>query len=146
MSITILEALKQGGKMIDFDKIINSVGTQVDNNIESSEERQAMLTERLKIDSTSPFKLPQLVRPILAIWSASTFTLSQIYCLYKGLVGGVEVMSANSAIMLGVIGFYFNSRRNEKMNAKKTEAAIKIEEIRVKADIKKERRAARRNR
>ena len=132
--------------MIDVDKIINSVGTQVDNNTESSEERQATLTERLKIDATSPFKLPQLIRPILAIWSALTFTLAQIYCLHKGLIDGVEVMSANSAIMLGVIGFYFNSRRNEKINAKKTEAAIKIEEIRVKAEVKKDRKEARRAR
>ena len=132
--------------MIDVDKIINSVGTQVDNNTESSEERQATLTERLKIDATSPFKLPQLIRPILAIWSALTFTLTQVYCLYKGLIDGVEVLSANSAIMLGVIGFYFNSRRNEKINAKKTEAAIKIEEIRVKAEIKKNRKEARRDR
>ena len=132
--------------MIDVDKIINSVGTQVDNNTESSEERQATLTERLKIDATSPFKLPQLIRPILALWSALTFTTAQIYCLYAGLVGGVEVMSANSAIMLGIIGFYFNSRRNEKINAKKTEAAIKIEEIRVKAEVKKDRKEARRAR
>ena len=132
--------------MIDVDKIINSVGNQVDNNTESSEERQATLTERLKIDATSPFKLPQLIRPILALWSALTFTTAQIYCLYAGLVGGVEVMSANSAIMLGIIGFYFNSRRNEKINAKKTEAAIKIEEIRVKAEVKKDRKEARRAR
>jgi len=132
--------------MIDVDKIINSVGSQVDNNTESSEERQATLTERLKIDATSPFKLPQLIRPILALWSALTFTTAQIYCLYAGLVGGVEVMSANSAIMLGIIGFYFNSRRNEKINAKKTEAAIKIEEIRVKAEVKKDRKEARRAR
>ena len=132
--------------MIDVDKIINSVGSQVDNNTESSEERQATLTERLKIDATSPFKLPQLIRPILAIWSALTFTLTQVYCLYKGLIDGVEVLSANSAIMLGVIGFYFNSRRNEKINAKKTEAAIKIEEIRVKAEVKRDRKEARRAR
>ena len=132
--------------MIDVDKIINSVGTQVDNNTESSEERQATLTERLKIDATSPFRLPQLIRPILAIWSALTFTLTQVYCLYKGLIDGVEVLSANSAIMLGIIGFYFNSRRNEKINAKKTEAAIKIEEIRVKAEVKKDRKEARRDR
>jgi len=132
--------------MIDVDKIINSVGSQVDNNTESSEERQATLTERLKIDATSPFKLPQLIRPILALWSALTFTTAQIYCLYAGLVGGVEVMSANSAIMLGIIGFYFNSRRNEKINDKKTEAAIKIEEIRVKAEVKKDRKEARRAR
>ena len=132
--------------MIDVDKIINSVGTQVDNNTESSEERQATLTERLKIDATSPFKLPQLIRPILAIWSALTFTLTQVYCLYKGLIDGVEVLSANSAIMLGVIGFYFNSRRNEKINAKKTEAAIKIEEIRVKAEVKKDRKESRQER
>jgi len=132
--------------MIDVDKIINSVGSQVDNNTESSEERQATLTERLKIDATSPFKLPQLIRPILALWSALTFTTAQIYCLCAGLVGGVEVMSGNSAIMLGIIGFYFNSRRNEKINAKKTEAAIKIEEIRVKAEVKKERKEARRDR
>ena len=132
--------------MIDVDKIINSVGSQVDNNIESSEERQATLTERLKIDATSPFKLPQLIRPILALWSALTFTTAQIYCLYAGLVGGVEVMSANSAIMLGIIGFYFNSRRNEKINDKKTEAAIKIDEIRVKAEVKKDRKEARRAR
>jgi|GEM_PF-5795681 len=129
--------------MIDIDKIINSVGTQVDNNSESGEERQATLTERLRIDSTSPFKLPQLIRPILAMWSAVTYSAAQIFCIYKGLIDGLEIMTANSAIMLGVIGFYFNSRRNEKINAKKTEAAIDIEKIRAKAEIRRDRRAAR---
>lgn len=110
-------------------KLIDSIGGNADKLTESDAERQATLTERLKIDSTSPFKLPQLIRPILALWSAVTYTGAQIYCLYAGLVSGLEVMSANGAIMLGIIGFYFNSRKNEKVNAKKVDAAIKIEKI-----------------
>ena len=31
-------------------------------------------TERQKIDMTSPFKLPQLIRPILALWASATYT------------------------------------------------------------------------
>ena len=47
-----------------------------------------------------------------------------------------EVGALNAA----TIGFYFNSRRNEKINAKKTEAAVKIEEIRTKHELREERR------
>ena len=48
-------------------KLIDSVGSNADKLTESGEERQATLTERQRIDSTSPFKLPHLVRPIIAL-------------------------------------------------------------------------------
>lgn len=116
------------------DKAIN----QIDKAILSDQEREQMLTERQRIDMTSPFKLPQLIRPILAIWGAATYTIAQIYCLALDLISGQDVMIANGGIVLTIIGFYFNSRKAEKINAKKVEAAIKIEEAKNKLTVERE--------
>ena len=94
-------------------------------------------SKRHIVDTTSPYMLPHLIRPILAIWGSLTYTGAQIYCLVKGMITGEEALAANAGIMVTVIGFYFNSRRNEKINAKKTEAAIKIEETKAKVEILK---------
>lgn len=124
--------------MIDPNKTIDKALGAVDDNVFSEQERQTMLTERQKIDMTSPFMLPQLIRPILALWGAATYSAAQAYCLYKGLVTGLEVMTANGALVVTIIGFYFNSRKMEKMNAKKYEADIKRAEIAGNIEEKKE--------
>jgi len=118
----------------------------IDDSFESREEAEQMRTERQKIDLTSAFKLPHLIRPYMAIWGMITFSAAQAYCLYADLITGLEAMGANTAIVMAIIGWYFNSRKAEKTVAKqmagqfavtqlKAKTAVKIEAIRAKAEI-----------
>jgi len=120
----------------DAINILDKVSDNADRFVESGEERQSTLTERQKIDMTSPFKLPQLIRPVLAIWSALTFTLTQWYCIAQGLVEGDEALLANGVIMSGIIGFYFQSRKAEKVSTKKFQAEVEIQKMNAEASIK----------
>lgn len=124
--------------MIDPTEIVNDVTGVARKALDNQQ------TERLKIDTASPFILPHLIRPIIAL----IVILLQVL-LFVAVFLGVEVpddlIYEVGALNMATIGFYFNSRRNEKINAKKTEAAIVIEKIRAKADIKAERKAARKS-
>ena len=122
--------------------LINSVGNNADKLTESSEERQATLTQRQKIDSTSPFKLPQLIRPIITL-VALFLQVGVFFVAVLGVVLPENIVYEIGALNAATIGFYFNSRRNEKINAKKVEAAIRIEEIKARATVKEKRRQAR---
>jgi len=138
MNVNPLEAAE---KAMDF----------ADDSFESREEAETTRTRRQEIDMTSPFKLPQLIRPILAIWGAVTYTAAEIYLLYLDAITPLEVMAANSAIMMAIIGFYFNARKAEKVVAKqmsgqleittmKAKTAVKLEELRTKQDLKQKRK------
>ena len=130
--------------MIDTDKIVDSV-TQLGGNIETGKDRQRTLTERQKIDMTSRYILPQIIRPIIAL-AALLMQIALLVAAYLNIEMPETIIWEVGALNAATIGFYFNSRKNEKINAKKTEAAIKIEEIRTKAAVKEERRAARQKR
>lgn len=132
--------------MVDIDDKIDKVLDVVDDNIESRQEAEATRTERLKLDMTSPFRLPQLIRPILAIWAMAAYTIIMVIGMYKGFVESYEVVGSITAILMTIIGFYFNSRKMEKTVAKRAEAAVQIEELKTKAEIKRDRREARHQR
>ena len=122
---------------IDIDEAIKSVTKLVDGSIESEQERQITLTERLRIDNTSPFKLPHLIRPIAFIWAMALQTALSITALFQD--GDLLViLGSNSAILMTMVGFYFSSRKAEKINAKKVFAAIEIEKEKAKVEIKKD--------
>ncbi len=147
-------------KAIDgVDKLTNTLGNQIDKNTESKQDR------RHRIDLTSPFKLPHLIRPISTLYTGIIWGASIIWALAIAttLIVTDGMKEASSAILapdsiimyvLGAtttmygthIGFYFNSRKNEKINANKARAAIEIEEIKLKQQIKTGRIEARRDR
>lgn len=141
MCITTLEEQKQDGNMANLGaigKLIDSVGSNADKLTESGEERQATLTERQRIDSTSPFKLPHLVRPIIAL-IALLLQVGVFVAAICGVILPEHIVYEIGALNTATIGFYFNSRRNEKINAKKTAAAIKIEKIKARKERKRNR-------
>jgi len=147
-------------KAIDgADKLMNTVGNQIDQNTESKQDR------RHRLDLTSPFKLPHLIRPLILAGTFILFAMSVIWAfaiatILISKVGiaetGDQMLSTDSIILylLGATGtafatpcgFYYNSRKNEKINANKAKAAIEIEEIKLKQQIKTDRIEARRDR
>ncbi len=135
------------------DKIVDGVTDITDDVTKIVDPR----TERLRIDTTSPFKLPHLIRPISTMYSGVIWGISIIWALIIASVliskVGIEaassqIMSSDSIIMYILaattanygthIGFYFRSRGNEKINAKKAYAAIEIERHKAKVAIKRE--------
>ena len=144
--------------MVDVDNIVDKA-TDLTKHLTANQQ-----SERLRIDTTSPFKLPHLIRPISFIWAmanetilttATIFAVFQLHDADSTVVNTLLAsLAANTTILTTIIGFYFNSRKQEKINLikarneerisfDKSEAAIKIEAIRTKADIRSERKAAR---
>ena len=122
---------------IDIDKAIDSVTKVIDGNIESEQERQTTLTERLAIDNTSSFMLPHIIRPIAFIWAMALQTGLSITSLVQG--GDLTIiLGTNTGILMAIVGFYFSSRKAEKINAKKVFAAIEIEKEKAKVEIKRD--------
>ncbi len=131
----------------------------IDDSFESREEAEGTRTERLKIDITSPYKLPHLIRPYAFIWAIvneTILTWATIALVFFGTtvdpqasVALMAALAANTAILTAIVGFYFNSRKMEKNLAKqmagqlavtqlKAKTAVKIEAIKAKADIANE--------
>lgn len=146
----------------DPTKLIDKAMDIFDNKVSTDKTREDIRTDRAQIDSTSPFKLPHLIRPISFIWAMGNETIltwSTIVLVFFGndidpnAVNTLMVaLAANTAILTTIVGFYFNSRKIEKINAKKADATLKLEAMKTKhelredkRDSKQERREERRN-
>ena len=147
-----------------IDKLTNLVknsGGAVDKLSTSDHEISQELTRRQEIDMTSSFKLPHIVRPVSfliviglqVVLAILTIILSFVYLEDPTMV--VLGVSAENSVLLGTMaGFYFKSRRdekiqfrnaraNEKLKEMELEHKIKQEEIKTKSEIRKDRRADR---
>ena len=121
---------------------VDVVGKNIDKRTESSEERQAVLTERLKIDMLSDSWLSKNVRPIAFIF-AMVCQLMIVIASVSGIELDPWIIGQVGTLLATTTGFYFESRKREKTNARNAEAAVKMEEIKLKARIKEDRIAAR---
>lgn len=127
---------------IDINKGIEDVGKIVDDSFESGEERQKTLTERQKIDMTSRYILPQIIRPIIAL-SLLVMQIAVIVAIFFGVEVPTDIIIQVGALNMTAIGFYFNSRKAEKINAKRVEGAIKIQSEKAKVEVIRERQEIR---
>lgn len=133
--ITIMSKIDQIGKVLD------TATSAIDDNFESEQERQTTLTERLKIDTTSPFKLPHLIRPIAFIWAMSCFTILSLITLLKVGIDDIvaaSVMASITTILTAIVGFYFQSRKHEKISLERNKTALKLEELKTKSEIRQD--------
>ena len=67
--------------------------------------------------------------------------MRKVGCIFK-TADPIALASATS-VFVTCVGFYFHSRRQEKIAAKKTDAAIKIEALKTKHELREERRDSR---
>lgn len=144
--------------MINFNKGIEDVGNIVDNVHTSGEEAAAISTERQRIDISSPFMLPHLIRPLITIWAAVMWSMTIIWAMalisrsQETLLNAalnldsvvMYSLASTSAILSTCVSWYFHSRKIEKKtlieakaNIAKSEAAIEIRRIEVKESIRK---------
>lgn len=137
-------------------KAIELVTKTVDDLTTSREEYNQGATDRLTVDTTSPFILPHLVRPILGLWITAIHSALNLWGLLSGKLSFELALEANAILVGAVFLFYFGSRGLEKIwelkgraqikvaeaqaksEMKKADAAVKIETIRAKADLKDE--------
>ena len=114
----------------------------VDEFTESAQERQKVLSDRHKTDMNSDNWLSKSIRPLSLL-------------ILLGLVSFMGVMSTferdpdpiimgEIVVLLGTaFGFYFDSRKREKMAAKNAEANIQMEKIKTKHQMRQERKQLR---
>ena len=143
--------------MIDINRPLESVDKAmdfIDDSFESGEEAQNQSTRRLELDMSSKFILPHIIRPIITLWAMTLYSYLAIYAIHNNLVETWIVLAATGTILTSAVGFYFRNKTLEKKHVatlisqekiveKKVDAAIKIEQLKTKADIRAERKAAR---
>jgi len=112
-------------------EIIESIGKNIDRNFESEEERQQSLSDRHSVDMLSDNWLSKAVRPIITLTLLTLF-ITVVICSLFGVKIPEHIGYELTAMLTAAIGFYFQSRRNEKMNSKKMDASVKIEKMRLK--------------
>lgn len=125
----------------DVDKIIDDVTETLDDNMYSRQEQEEDRTERLKIDLQSDNQLAKMARPIMAYTILIVWSFVIIASIWIEV--DQDVRDAVKWSLTAVLGFYFVSRGMEKINTKKSDAAIKIERMKTRAEIKQKRRESR---
>ena len=123
----------------DATKLIDSIGDSIDKNIESGEERQQSLTDRHKVDMSSDSWLSKNIRPLTLIFLMVCQT-AIIGAAIFGTIIDPWIVGQVGTLLFGAFGFYFNSKKGERMMAKRIEGATKIEEMKIKAQLKENRR------
>jgi hypothetical protein len=125
--------------MANIPKIpdIEDVGKIADDLISTSEERDAELTKRLSIDTTSPFMLPHLIRPIIALVILAMQMLIFL-AMFLGITVPTDIIWQVGGLNAAVIGFYFSSRKAEKLQTKNAQATIELEQIKVREAKRKD--------
>ena len=122
----------------------------LDKTTESAQERQATLTERQRIDMSSDNWLSKSIRPLSLLILLSVVCIMALASTFG--YSADPVLFGEIVLLLGsAFGFYFDSRKREKIAAQNAKANLQIEKLKVRAktkqarkEIRAERRAARR--
>lgn len=130
--------------MIDPLKAADKIIDAVDDNVYSEQESQQERTERLRIDMQSDNPIAKIIRPVVTLIVALVWSFAMVFSFFR--TAPSEVIYSISAVFTMCIGFYFHSRRQEKIAAKKTDAAIKIEAMKTKHELREEKRDNRQER
>ncbi|KKM85617.1 hypothetical protein LCGC14_1287250 [marine sediment metagenome] len=120
---------------------IDKVASVVDENIFTEQERAEILTQRLEIDANSDNQLAKMIRPIVTLITCAVWVFVHIASVFHKI--SPEVLYSCDAAFMTCIGFYFDSRRREKINQRKIIAAIKIEKEKLSQQRIQNRREAR---
>ena len=122
------------------------VGKIVDDVFTSQDEIIASINERLISDNSSGSWIPKAIRPVLSIIYTALFVFVFVYGLIKELLPYAEALASITAIVLGIIGFYFTGRNKLKIAEIQSKAAIRITELRTKHELKQDKKDKRKAR
>lgn len=131
--------------MLDVIKGVGSTvkdaGAVADDLHYSGEERAAALNQRHQVDMNSDSWLSKNVRPIAFLFSL----LMQAIIVIGSLYGKMDpwIVGQVGTLLLTTTGFYFQSRKAEKIASKNADTNLRIEEIKLKHTIQQERKERR---
>ena len=138
--------------LTEVNKLASTVSKTIDDNFESSEERQKALSARHRLDATTDAWLPKNIRPIILIFLMSMLFAMLILRGYTILRIDAELYETVKYLSLAAFSFYFGGRSWEKMVTQREEKRTKADVIKAKAaavelhrDGKEKRRRERRH-
>jgi len=120
----------------NIEKIVANITKSVDDNIESSEERQATLTERHKIDANIDSWLPRNIRPLTLVFLMLMMFGMLAMNAYRFITIDPKMYDLVQYLSLAAFSFYFGGRSWEKTIEKKEANRSKAEVIKAKAAAK----------
>lgn len=113
---------------------------------ESAEERQQTLTTRHEKDMNSDNWLSKSIRPLVLLILMALQCFVVVASAFDLHVDSM-IVGQLGTLLLGAFGFYFSSRKAEKVAAQNAKANIQLERIKnrqTRKEIRADRRAARR--
>lgn len=132
--------------MLGLDETIVQLGGKVLDTAENLAEDRSVTKH--KLDSTSQFKLPHLIRPIALLWGMAFKTILDLLIITLAFIH-IEDPTMLMATVLGVsasfaapflmmLKYYFQGRTAEKRDHKIAEANLKMKEMEIEAEIEME--------
>ncbi len=125
--------------ILDIGNVVDKVGKAVDNNTESGEERQQQLSNRHAVDMASDNLLSKIVRPI-TLWYLGLLEGIIVIASVCGVVIDIAIVSQVGLLFGSAVGFYFHSKKGERIADKNASANMKLKAIELKHAEKMERR------
>lgn len=117
----------------------------VDKFHESGQERSKTLSDRHKVDMASDSWLSKSIRPLTLLVLLAVVSIIGLMSAF-GKHADPMIMGQLVALLGTAIGFYFQSKKNERIAEKNASANIKLERMRAKNDIKTTKRELRHER
>ncbi len=105
----------------------------------SGEEKEQQLTGRHERDMNSDNWLSKSIRP-LTLLCLMVLQILMVILSSLGYHVDETIVIQHGVLMSGAFGFYFNSRKAEKVAAQNAKANIELEKIKTKQEVKKERK------
>jgi hypothetical protein len=128
---------------LDKLDIVDDVLETVDDNIYSRAEHEADITARHLADVKSDNWFSKTIRPLITLWAMAINTFIWVWAIVTQTWPDPTMTITAGGVLTSAIGFYFYSKKTERVVAKKAAAAIQIVKMEAKLANKKERQKLR---
>lgn len=131
--------------MLDLTKNIFKAADKVDKFTESAQERGKTLTDRHAADMASDNWLSKSIRPLSLLILLGLQCFVVVFSTFGHHVDSV-IVGQLGTLLLGAFGFYFNSKKIERVASQNAKANIEMEKLKTKQELKQERKQLRHDR
>ena len=122
--------------------LVDKVGGNIDKNFESGEERQQQLSDRHRVDMSSDNKLSKMIRPMTLIFLGLMEAVIVVAAV-MGVSIDIAITSQVGLLLGSAVGFYFDSKKKERIAEKNAAANMEIKKMEMKETKRENRRDAR---
>ena len=131
--------------MKDLTKIIETSVDKADQLIETGQDRQQTLSDRHKADMNSDNWLSKSIRPLSLLILLGLEIVLVILSAF-GKTVDVAITTQVGVLLTSAFGFYFSSRKAEKVAAQNAKANLQVEKLKTRHQLRRERKEARHER